>query len=180
MPFDPVTYGHIMGPPAYNDIIISASNLRPGASAPAFAEFVAPVYTMKFVDGNTDMAYGSFEIPHNYREGTDLEVHVHWAPSSTNTGNCVWKFNAVAAGMEGGAFTAIAEMTATDAGGGVALGHQYASFGSISGVGHQIGDIIAFELKRPTGDAFTGDAFLLSIGIHYQCDSIGSKTMSAK
>jgi hypothetical protein len=27
-----------------------------------------------------------FEIPHTYREGSDLEVHLHWAPSSTNTG----------------------------------------------------------------------------------------------
>ena len=170
----------VLDTPVYDDIIISASNLRPGSSAPLFASFVSPVFAMKFLNGDTDIAYGAFEIPHDYKEGTDIEIHVHWSPSTTNTGDCVWKFNAVWAGMGAGAFVPIAEMTATDAGNGVAFAHQYASFGNIAGVGHKIGDIIAFELKRPSGDSFSGDAFLLSIGAHYKIDTIGSRTKSAK
>ena len=172
----------VLATPVYDDIIISASNLHPGSSAPAFVEFVAPVHTMSFVNANTDMAYGSFEIPHDYKEGSAIEIHLHWAPSSTDTGDCVWKFNGVWAGMEQGAFVALpdGELTATDAGGGVAKAHQYASFGSIAGTNHKIGDIIAFELKRPAGDGFTGDAFLLSIGAHYQIDTMGSRSMAAK
>lgn len=171
----------VLATPVYDDIIISASNLRPGASAPEFAVFISPVYAMKFVAGNTDIAYGAFEIPHDYKEGTALEVHVHWSPSSADTGDCVFKFNAVVENMgSAGAFGAIAEMTATDAGGGVAKTHQYASFGTIAGANRKIGDIIAFELKRPNTDSFTGDAFLLSIGIHYQIDTIGSRSISAK
>jgi hypothetical protein len=52
--------------------------------------------------------------------------------------------------------------------------------GSIAGTGRKIGDIIAFELSRPSTDSFTGDAFLHSIGIHYQSDTIGSRQMSVK
>jgi hypothetical protein len=165
----------------YDDIIISASNLRGGVTAPAFAEFIAPVWALKFINGQTDTVYGSFEIPHTYKEGTALEVHVHWSPSSTNTEDCVWKFNAVVENMgSAGAFGAIPEMTATDAGGGVAFTHQYASFGTIAGTGRRIGDIIAFELTRPAGDGFTGDAFLHSIGVHFQVDTMGSRQISSK
>jgi hypothetical protein len=171
----------VLATPVYDDIIISATNLRTGNTAPAFASFISPVYAMSFVDSQTDVAYGSFELPHSYKEGTALEVHVHWSPSTTSTGNCVWKFNAVVEGMEStGAFSAISEMTATDAGGGVAFAHQYASFGTIAGTGRKIGDIIVFELKRPSGDTFAGDAFLLSIGIHYQQDTLGSRSISSK
>jgi hypothetical protein len=171
----------LLGTPVYNDIIISASNLRPGSTAPDFASFISPVYALKFLNSQTDIVYGSFEIPHSYKEGTALEVHVHWSPSSNNTGDCVWKFSAVAENMgSAGAFTALPVMTATSAGSGVAFSHQYATFGSIAGTGRKIGDIIAFELSRPSTDSFTGDAFLHSIGIHYQSDTIGSRQMSVK
>lgn len=46
--------------------------------------------------------------------------------------------------------------------------------------GRKIGDVIAFELSRPTGDGFTGNAFLHSIGVHYQIDTLGSRQMSVK
>lgn len=170
----------VLATPVYDDIIIGASNLKPGVGTPAFAQFIAPIYALKFLDNATNSVYGAFELPHSYKEGTALEVHVHWSPSSTNDGNCVWKFNWAVENMEGGAFVKGAEMTATDAGGGVALAHQYASFSTIAGTDRKIGDIICFELSRPTGDAFTGDAFLHSIGVHYQIDTLGSRQMAVK
>jgi len=37
-----------------------------------------------------------------------------------------------------------------------------------------------FALSRPTGDAFTGDAFLHEVGVHYQRDTLGSRQMAIK
>ena len=171
----------VLGTPVYNDIIVSASNLKPGVGTPAFAEFIAPIWALKFLDNATNSVYGAFELPHSYKEGTALEVHVHWSPSSNDTGDCVWKFKSVVENMgSAGAFGALPDMTATQAGGGVPLAHQYASFGSIPGTDRKIGDIIAFELSRPTGDAYTGGAFLHSIGVHYQSDTLGSRQMAVK
>jgi hypothetical protein len=174
------SYG-ISNLPVYNDITINAVSLRPGASPPSFVEFVTGIYQIAFVNGNTDIVYGSFEIPHGYKEGTDLEVHIHWSPSSTDTGNCVFNFDYTIANMGTGVFGAAAQKTLTAAGSGVALQHQYATGNTaIDGDDIKIGDVIVFALSRPAGDAFTGDAFLHSIGLHYECDTLGSRAPSQK
>lgn len=167
--------------PVYNDIIIQASNLRPsGTTPPAFVVFQDSIYALQFTNAQTDIVYGAFEIPHSYKEGTDLELHIHWSPSTTNTGNCVFNF-AYTFAANGGTFGAEATKTLTQAGSGVVNKHQYVSANTlISGVGIGIGSIIAFALSRPTGDAFTGDAFLHSIGIHYRSDTLGSRLISSK
>lgn len=167
--------------PVYNDIIIQAANLRTsGTTPPTFDTFQDSIYGIKFTNAQTDIVYGSFEIPHSYKEGTDLEVHLHWSPSSNDTGNCVFNFNYTFAAMNG-TFGGEATKTFTQAGSGTVNKHQYVSGNTvISGVGIGIGTIIAFALSRPTGDAFTGDAFLHSIGIHFLSDTIGSRQLSAK
>lgn len=165
----------------YDDIIINPSNLRGGITAPAFAVFIAPIYQLLFLNSQTDTVYGSFELPHSYKEGTPLEVHVHWSPSNDNTGDCVWLFKYSIAGMGTEVFSAPATLTATDAGEGTPLKHQYASMDAlISGTGRKIGDIVVFELSRPSNDGFTGDAFLHSVGVHYEIDTLGSRQRGVK
>jgi hypothetical protein len=167
--------------PVYDDIIIQASNLRVGTSPPAFVAFQNSIFGSSFVNDNSDIVYGSFEIPHGYKEGTDLEIHLHWSPSSTNTGNCVFNFAYTLAGMGSATFGAEQTKTLTQAGSGTINRHQYMTGNTlISGVGVGIGTIIAFALSRPTGDAFSGDAFVHSIGIHYEIDTMGSRQRSAK
>jgi hypothetical protein len=83
--------------------------------------------------------------------------------------------------LMGGAFTSELEKTFTQAGSGTALLNQYVSANSlITGATLKIGAIFLFALSRPTGDAFTGDAFLHSVGVHYIVDSLGSRSISSK
>lgn len=170
----------VLATPVYNDIIIQGLNLRVGATPPTLAAFQDSIYAMKFIDGQTDIVYDSFELPHDYKEGTDLELHLHWSPSTTDTGDCVFNFAYTIAGVNG-TFGAEAVKTFTQAGSGTVNKHQYVSGNTvISGTGLTIGTIIVFALSRPTGDSFTGDAFLHSVGVHYQIDTIGSRTAAAK
>jgi len=177
----PAPSDKLLATPVYNDIIIQASNLRPsGTTPPAFDAFQDSIYAIKFENAQTDIVYGAFEIPHDYKENTDLEVHIHWSPSSTDTGDCVFSFKYSIAGMNG-TFGSEATKTFTQAGSGTVNKHQYVSGNTvIAGSGITIGTIIAFALSRPTGDAFTGEAWVHSIGIHYQCDTLGSRQISAK
>jgi hypothetical protein len=170
----------VLETPVYDDIIIQAINLRVGGSPPTFDAFTTNIYGLRFINGNTDIVYGSFEIPHDYKEGTDLEIHLHWSPSSTDTGACVWNFVYSLAAMGTGAFGTEVTLTMTQAGSGVVRKHQYVSGNAlILGANIKIGHIIIFALSRPSGDAFTGDAFLHSVGCHYQLDRMGSRTINA-
>lgn len=170
----------VLDTPIYDDIIISASSLRGGTTAPAFIEFISPIWALAFVDTQTDTVYGSFELPHSYKEGTALEVHLHWSPSNNDTGECGWKFEYAIAGMGTEAFTKKTALILSQPASGIPFDHMYASLGEIAAAGRKIGDVIAFELSRPTGDGFTGSAFLHSIGVHYQVDTLGSRQMSVK
>jgi len=171
----------VLGTTVYDDIIIQAANLRPsGTTPPTFTVFKDSIYAIQFTNAQTDIVYGSFEIPHTYKEGTDLEVHLHWSPDSTNTGNCVFNFAYTIANMNG-TFGAEATKTFTQAGSGTINKHQYVSNNTnIDGSALYIGGIIVFALSRPTGDAFTGNAFLHSIGVHYEIDTMGSRQRGTK
>jgi hypothetical protein len=170
----------VLGESVWDDIIIPASNLRGGVSVPNFSVFQNGVYQLLFINNQSDEVYGSFEIPHDYKEETDLQPHIHWSPNSTNTGNCVWNFEYTIADAST-TFGATTTTTITQAGSGTINQHQLANTAAvISGSGIKVGAICVFRLARPTGDAFTGDAFLHSVGVHYQIDTIGSRQITTK
>lgn len=60
--------------------------------------------------------------------------------------------------------------------------HHLTNIGIISGATIKIGDIIAFRFYRQNGgtDTFTGNVFVHSVGIHYECDTIGSRNTTTK
>lgn len=167
----------------YNDLMTSVINLRGGVTPPTFAVFQNGVYANRFDDANTHIVYGSVEIQHDYKEGTDLEVHIHWSPSTTNTGNARFTFEYTVSNMSTGTFGATTTLAQVQAGSGTINKHQYLSIGVISGTGRKIGDVIAFALTR-TGsdvlDTFTGNAFIHQLGVHYECDAMGSRTQTGK
>jgi hypothetical protein len=110
-------------------------------------------------------------------------VHIHWSPSSTNTGNALFNFEYSRANKTTGTFGTSTVLSATQAGSGTINKHQYLTLGTISGTGAKIGDIIVFAFSRLGSDAsdtFTGNCFVHSVGIHYQCDTIGSRTVNDK
>lgn len=167
----------------YKDQFQGALGLRVGGTAPTFAAFKSNIYGYSFSASAQNEMHGSFELQHDYKEGTDIEVHVHWSPIGTDNKNIVWGFQYTVANMETEVFPAVTVITAIDAAAGVDATHQLLSIGTISGVGRKIGDVIPFMVYRNAADAadtFTGAAFLHQVGLHYQADTIGSRTISVK
>lgn len=173
----------------YNDIILPVSNLRPGNTPPSFVAFQNGIYGFSFADGAVDELHGAQEIEHDYKEGTSLEVHVHWSPSSTNVGYCAWRYEYSIANMTTGSFATSTTLAPTSgsASAGIVNQHLYTSLGTIPGTiagsPVKIGAIIAFRVYRDGNagvDTFTGNAFLHSVGIHYESDSLGSRSITEK
>lgn len=162
----------------WNDIIIPGAGLRQGGSAPAFAVFIGGIFEYRFDAGQANEVHGSFEIQHDYKEGTALDFHVHWSPSTTNAGNIVWGVEYVVSNI-GSAFAATAETVSMTpaAAPGVLRRHVLSDVAQVPGTGLKIGAIVAFRLFRQNGgtDTFTGNAFLHSVGVHYQSDTTGSR-----
>lgn len=166
----------------YNDIICPIGNMRSGNTPPSYAiAFTGSIYTTTFKNGNDMEVYGCAELPHDYKEGTALNVHVHWSPDTTNTGHCGWKFEYTYANADF-AFPASQTLTAPAGvtGSGVVNSHINSLIGTITDSTLRIGSVIAYRLWRSGSDAYSGDAFGHQLGIHYESDTLGSRTTLIK
>lgn len=164
----------------WNDLIIPGLATRVGGTAPTFAAITGGIYGLRFNAGATESVHASFEIMHDYKEGTNLDFHVHWCPTTTNTGNITWGLEYTICNI-GTPFPAATTVTATVAAPGVVNRHVLTDVVSIPGYGLRIGTVIIFRLYRSGAtDTFTGNAFLLSVGVHYQCDTLGSRKETSK
>lgn len=93
------------GSSAKKQIWLAANEFTPhsvsGAPAPATVAMGTSLRnykTIQFVDGSETIAYIGFALPDDYDSGSpNVDLRIHWfKPMSINTGNVVWKVNAVA------------------------------------------------------------------------------------
>ena len=173
---------------AYRDTNIAGYLLtRPSSSQPDVVSFVdedgtdTDIETYGFDVG--EKVHGGFELQHDYAEGTNIVFHVHWqgitAPSGTD--NVQWRLKYIVM-RDGTTLNAATTIDSPD----TPFDTQYESvrsdFAAITGTNFKIGDQLMFTLTRvtATGDAYGGDALIATAGIHYQVNTIGSRTITTK
>lgn len=117
------------------------------------------------------------QLPHNWKEGSRIHPHLHWSPTSTNTGNVLWRIEYKVANR-GAVFPgSFARMDVLSAGSGTTDTHQLEGFEYIDLAGYTVSCMLIILLSRIGGDGtdtYTGTAKLCEFDIHYQVDSLGS------
>jgi len=133
-----------------------------------------------------DEVFASCQMPHSYREGTDLNFHIHWTPKDrgvTESGKSVgWKVDYSIANPNG-VFGASATVDLQDVCSGVNHQHELTSSVVVDGTGLTISHIIMLRIYRSdTGadDTWANNGagerpVLLEFDIHYESDTIGSR-----
>jgi hypothetical protein len=128
------------------------------------------------------------QMPHEWKEGSDVSAHVHWRKKTAGAGNVIWLFEyevqnigAVFEGEYPNALMSSIPAVGTDD--GSALKHLLSSFGNMSMTGKTISAIFTCKVSRLGGhvnDTYAGLATLLEFDIHYQIDSLGSRSKYEK
>jgi hypothetical protein len=181
---NPLTGSGFNSKALWEDIIIYPTSLGSAASSPDLSTFKGNILAYGFDGVNTlEQLYGSIEIPHSYKEGTDLRMHLHWSPSNTSIGDVKW-FLEYSVSDNTDNFTETKTISFVQATNGSERFHLKDEFDEfISGLGVRIGTIISFRLYRNPSDVqdtYGSDAFILSLGAHYQVDSDGSRGVFVK
>jgi hypothetical protein len=135
-------------------------------------------------DGNNKLEslHFSQEMQHGYKEWTDVELHLHWMPSTANT----WDVKRqVEIGRVDSATWAISfsTLTWTTAANWTAWATRYTSFGTLTWTWKTIRSQFVGRLFRNPSDAadtYPDDAIAVTLWIHYQKDTSGSRTISTK
>ncbi|MBU1457047.1 MAG: hypothetical protein KKD01_20220 [Proteobacteria bacterium] len=172
----------------YKDINVAGVLLsKPTSSAPGTDTFRSTGGTDTTIEtyafAEDEKVHGGFELQHDYKEGTDLTFHVHWQgiDAPTGTDNVQWRLNYIVA-RDGVTLAAATAFDSPD----TAIDTQYrcyrTDFAAITGTTFKIGDQFMFTLTRvaATGDAYAGDALIETAGIHYQVDTLGSRSIATK
>ena len=129
-----------------------------------------------------DSVHGNFEIQHDYKEGSDFTFHLHWQGQNPPTGTDKVKFQLeytlAARNSDAPApITITVEVDYSDA-----YSFSVTSFSPISGTGVSIGDQFLFKLSRiaPSANSYAGKCILATVGIHYEIDTVGSRSIATK
>jgi len=132
-----------------------------------------------------DQAFATTQMPHMYKEGTDLQFHIHWTPcdrGNEESGSLVgWKVD-YSIGDVGETFPVSATADLSDDCTGTDDYHEVTSSVTVSGTNLKVSHIVMLRIYRSdTGadDTWTGTmtqapAFL-EFDIHYRKDTMGSR-----
>lgn len=183
----------VLGDTVYNDIYFPVSNARvPAANFPAWTILINNIYEYAFAV-NDYIAFNAQEVPHGYKEGTDIDVHVHWATNGQEASDTAvrWEVEYTIANIEnmgtiGEPFsgsTVLAEEQVIPAGTATKT-HMYVDLGTIDGTNIYIGSVIKIRLRRiantgPQGEP-AANPYALMVGLHYQTDTVGSRNELTK
>ena len=185
--------------PVWNDLRVPALSVKvPTSGNPGFSQFKdngagsTGVFLYWFDPTAEEEVYFVAQLPHSYKQGTDIEPHVHWVSADTapasGTDVC-WGLEYTWANVNGtfGNTTIIyGDEQSNGSGETITVDKHYLTdLGTITGTSKNISSMLVCRLFRDaTGaggtDDYDDDAGLLEIDFHFQIDTIGSRTETAK
>lgn len=171
----------------FRDINIGAGTLSgPIGLRPGLANFIdengADTDIATFGIAVGEGLSGLFEMQHDYKEGSDIVFHVHWQgiAAPTGTDKVQWQLTYTIGDSEAtlDAVTVITVETDFD----TQYKFKRSDFSAITGTNINIEDQFIFTLQRiaASGDEYSGEALLATVGIHYEVDTIGSRQILVK
>lgn len=184
--------------PMYNDLRTPFLSSTAGGSNPPSASRFARnaagtsqgVFCNLFPSDNTEReSYITLQLPHEYSEGTILYPHMHYSLVNTGTlytGQTKWGLEYTYAPL-GGTFqstTTIIDATSSTLNStNDSYKHLILQFPSITLTDLNISSMLVcriFRYAANNGDTYGGGIFALEFDMHYQSDTAGSRTQSAK
>jgi hypothetical protein len=175
----------------YDDLRTPVQSLKlSGVKPPTWTSYKSGEvlgFSDQAIAGNEEIVFFNLQMPHNYKEGTDISIHVHFVPEDNTGGNVYWMLTYSWATIDL-AFAAATTIYVAAACGTTTDAHKIAYFADIDGnpsaTNKLISSMLICKLQRNSSDAldtYNGkSAYLLEVDVHYQMDTIGSRTALAK
>lgn len=168
----------------WDDVSVSlTSSGKPGSKPPVFDEAdFAWNFENQALAINEQYLFGGFEMPHDWKVGSNISCHIHAHPLSTNVGDYNFELSYITTNI-GDVEDGIVVTTLKQTTEGVANKVYLTEFPDINMTGKTLSNTTEFRLKRlssSTTDTFTGSVAVDSFGCHYQIDAPGSREKVVK
>ncbi len=171
---------------AWDDLRVDANSVKlPSSDPPTWTAYKGSL-VLAFSDaaaGHEEGIYFTVQMPHNYLEGSAIYPHVHFVPQDNTGGNARWGLTYTWANLNA-AFPAEETINVDAACGTTTDAHKMGTLTAITGTGKTISSMLICRLFRNSShanDTYNGKSvYLLEFDIHYQIDSFGSSSETAK
>jgi hypothetical protein len=130
------------------------------------------------------------QLPHSYKEGTNIYPHLHWTPLTSRSGNVEWNLDYTWVNFDETTplvFPSTTTTTVVAVGPFTARTHLITPLTTnnvgLDGTGKKVSSILICRLWRNSSnsaDTYGDDAGLLSFDFHYQINSVGSRSQFIK
>lgn len=178
----------LLDPANWEDLRVSIASLFPRGAGldPARLQWNAG----SILTFNTDDEISFLkQMPHNYKEGTDLLAHIHWTPHSRGVLEAAktvnWQLELSVANIDT-VFPAPSFYPIPVVCSGIINYHEISASVIVPGVGLKISHILQGTIRRIAGDTWVGGPTtaqrpgLLEFDFHYQKNTLGSTTPTSK
>ena len=161
-----------------------------GAGVPTRAVLAGNIVKDQFAVEDA-LQFQSAELLRDWKEGSSIEIHIHWATGGPNDGTVrgvKWEVEYLLANPveAGGSSTLATPVTVSQEFTIPALQpdrtHRVSTIATVATTGLKVGAMLLMRLKRiaAAGAAPAADPFLISFGVHYEADTDGSRTTFSK
>ena len=162
----------------FKHVVIGVESAMFGATVPTTAIIGNYIVDQFSQNPPVESIHMTWHIPSDWAVGTDILIHLHWAPVNGNAGDVVWDvdFTAVASNSDeviSGAGTAL---TVTDSTQSLQDELLETADMTMTGAGISQEDTLGLKISRDTGDGndtYGSSASLVLIEIKYLTDKLG-------
>lgn len=174
----------------YDDWYFEIAPKTVGAGKPTLANYSGNINQWRMaVNDITELR--PIEMAHKWKEGTEIEIHVHWGTNGVDIADkgVKWEIdytwsNILAAGgttaFAGATTVSVETLIPASTPHGT---NMLTSVVSFTPTGGKIGATLLMSLKRiasVTNPTPTGDPWVFMVGVHYRIDTIGSRQLLVK
>lgn len=135
------------------------------------------VYCYHFSPTLRQEVFFSVQLPHAFKENSDVSPHVHWSPLTTETGKVVWGLEYTIANIGSVYGNSVVDTVVTTAN-TTAFAHQLAEFADVSSTNRTFSAVYMCRVYRDatsTDDTYPSKAALLAIDFHVQKNKLGTE-----
>lgn len=167
----------------WDDVRVPANNLTTaGSNDPSKVKWKGNLITWAFDQSKMNQLFFEVQIPHGYKEGSDIYPHIHWRPlaSAASATRVRWGLEYVWQNVGEEAPTNTTTIYTTEVMPSenlIGYKHYLSAFDAITGKGKKISSCLSCRIFRDAANAaddFAGDAGLIEIDFHIEMDTIGS------
>lgn len=166
----------------WRDMISDLQVKGSGVNNPTWATFRNGISAWTFSAGTMNEVWSAFHFQHDLAVGTEIYLHVHWAPSTTSTGVVRWGFEyTYADGHQQGSNSDFPATTTVyvnqTIGSNLQYRHHVAETTAISGSFEPDGLILVriFRDAADGADTFPDTVCAFTADVHYQVDRYSTK-----